>query len=366
MMAKGNILFISRTPWYEPPRLRHQLSRMLRDMGYEITYLETLFNKKGSHAGEQGISVHTVKELNHHQLQPFGFLNALGARYAIRQMKKIIGERKFILVFNFNYDFSFLQSLLPGVPVVTVINDDFITMAKPWMKRAAERYLRSTVGLASHVLSVSYPLHHYLEQITPNSSLLLPWSEKEYRRPEMNRERKVALYYGYVSRLDESIIEGLLKKGFVLRFVGPLEGNGITLKKKYEGVDGITFLPPSAIESIDVSDVCCSIAPYDMKNEFIKAATASNRLFRLLALGIPFVCSVMPNLINAPDKVIRQCDSTEAFAEAIKYFQDHFDEVQTDIQHFLEGHTAQSRKELVEQLIAKLTDTAHLEGTPAR
>jgi hypothetical protein len=353
-MVKGNVLVISRTPWFETPRIRHQLSRMLRDGGFNIFYLETIFgNKPESEVTEYGIQVFRIYERVHHQLKPFEFLSKLNTRAVKKQIIELFSGFDFVAVFNFNYDYDFIGEIFRA-PIITLINDDFIASAKPWMKSTVVNALARTCKKSDSVLSVSYSLDKHLKQLSNRSELFLPWSVKPYRRPAAAVKRDTVLYFGYISRVDTRFIDALCNNGIPIRFVGPVLGDGLKVKKKYELYDNIEFLSSRPLDNVILDDVCCSIALYDLKDPSTVAITASNRMFQLLAEGIPLVYPDMPNLIYAPATVIAKCSKPEEFSEAVRFFRINFDRVQDDIKSFLEEHTVTKRSSFIYDLLNRL------------
>ena len=353
-MIKGNILIISRTPWYETPRIRHQLSRMLRDCGYEIHYLETIFgNKPISMVLESGIYVYRAKERIHHQLRPLDLLERINTSSLKKQIKKLFIGLEFAAVFNFNYDYYFIGEMFDA-PIITIINDDFIASAKPWMRLKVEKKLALTCQKSDSVLSVSYSLDRHLKKLSDKSELFLPWSVKPYSKPEISKKRDIVLYFGYISRVDTRIIDKFCEKRIRIRFVGPALGDGLKVKKKYDSYDNIEFVPSRPLSKVNLEDVCCSIALYDLTDPTTIAITASNRMFQLLAEGIPLVYPNMPNLIHAPSTVIARCSNIEEFPEAINFFKTNFDNVQDNIKSFLEDHTIEKRSIFINDLLNRL------------
>ncbi len=353
-MVKGNVLVISRTPWFETPRIRHQLSRMLRDIGFEIYFLETIFGSKPkSVPAEQGIHVFRVYEKVHHQLKPFDFLEIYNNYLLRKQIKKLFTGVEFIAVFNFNYDYDFIRDFF-RTPIISVINDDFIVSAKPWMKAKVKDRLSRTCIISDSVLSTSYSLDKYLKLLTDRAELFLPWSAKPYCRPTAVVKRDTALYFGYISRIDTRFIDALSEKGIRIRFVGPVLGDGLIVKKKYEKFKNIEFLSSRPLTDVVLDDVCCSIALYDLKNPITLPITASNRMFQLLAEGIPLVYPNLPNLIHAPSTVVTKCLKPEDFVNAVSFFMENFDKVQDDIELFMKEHTFAKRSIFIENLLNRL------------
>ena len=356
-MSKGKVLVVSRTAWSEAPRLRHQLSRLLRDIGYEIYYVQLIFGSKlHTECSEEGINVYTVCERLHHQLKPFKFLQDFDSARISKAFIRILPVYDFRFIVNFNYDNDFTFSLFPKVPAITVINDDFYGMAKPWMRQRVLISLAKTVSKSKMNLSVSYSLDRQLKQLSPFTELFLPWTDTNYRKPKSIRKRDVVLYYGFVSRLNMKLVGDLCNSGIKLRFVGPIQGNGWELKEKYGKLLNVEFLNETKLTNLDLSDVCCSIALYDARLESVQAITASNRMFQLLASGIPLIYPSLPNLILAPDQVIRKCTSTSDFLNAISYFKVNFDLVQPMIELFLIDHTKVKRIQFIERIIESIDE----------
>ncbi len=346
MNKKAAIVF-SRTAWSEPPRIRHQITNMLLDLGYEIFYVETLFHQKKTKNINLGPNhkIVVIRELFHHQLKIcslLSFLNKMFIKMQIASLRKVSVE----LIINFNYDFYYLNEIFPKSNLITILNDDFVSMAKPWMKKESTRLLKKTCQSSNKILSVSIPIHNNAYSFSKNAILFLPWADLNYQKPLMQKSRNVVLYFGYVSRLDLKLVDFICKSGVKIRFVGPLEGNGFVVKERYSKKANIEFIGPiNNLNDIYLDDVCCSVALYDKNDESNLAITASNRMFRLLSLGIPLVYPSMPFLIEAPSNVIKKCDLAEDFIKAFNYFSNNFDLVQSEIEYFLHSHTYQTRKE---------------------
>ena len=355
MISKRKVLIISRTAWSETPRLRHQLSRLIRDIGYEIYYVQLIMSRSlGNECIEEGIKVFTVHERLHHQLKPFNFLQNIESTLIFNNLKRILPCNDFHFIVNFNYDNNYTFLLFPDIPTVTVINDDFYATAKPWMRKQVLKNLSNTISKSRINLSVSYSLDKQLSQFSSSTALFLPWSDVKYKKPNPNLNRDVVLYYGFVSRLDMKLVEDLCNSGIKLRFVGPIQGNGFEFKRKYESYTNVEFLNETKLSDLDVSDVFCSVALYDSKLESVQPITASNRMFQLLSIGIPLIYPTLPNLILAPHQVITKCVSSSDFLNAILYFKVNFNYVQPIIERFLFEHTKANRQQFIQNIIEQL------------
>ena len=153
-----NIIIFSKTKWQEPPRLRHQLTRLLKKNGHNIIFFEKnsfrakrgipFFCSQPTVRLEEGIHFYSHPELLHHQLRPFRLLRKLNEYYELKYINKILNNNnnnkqssniqpqtsnikhqtsniKPDLIINFNYDYYFLKNIFPDTPIATVINDDF-------------------------------------------------------------------------------------------------------------------------------------------------------------------------------------------------------------------------------------------------
>lgn len=357
MSGKKAIIF-SRTPWYEPPRMRHQFTRMLLEMNYKIIYIEVLFFKKKSKSynHNENFKIISIRDLIHHQLKRFSFLVYLNQLYFKLQIKFHSADLNNDAIFiNFNYDYSFLKKLFPNSNHITVLNDDFIEMAKPWMKKQSEKLLKQTCFNSNLILSMSYSINEKAQSFSKNAKLFLPWSEKLYKKPPIKNNRNVILYFGFINRLDLDLVIKIAKFGLNIRFVGPVEGNGIKAKSLLCNYKNIEFCDKvDSIEELNLDDVYCSVAFYDINYPGVKATTASNRMFRLLSFGIPLVYPEMPNLIKAPKNVIRKCKNYKEYIDAFKYFSKNFDLIQPEINNFLKGNNYSDRKKQIEFLFNNL------------
>ena len=357
-MLNKRVIVFSRTPWYEPPRIRHQFTKMLLNIGYQVTYVETLFRQRKSKKGDANgeLKVVSVREVIHHQLQFLSLISILNQFFIKLQLRFLSIEKNDIsLVVNFNYDFHFLTELFPRSKVITLLNDDFVAMAKPWMKSQAMYLLRKTCNNSNLVLSVSYSIHNQALLFSQNARIFLPWSDINYQKPAVNKSRNVILYFGFISRLDIDLVNTICRRGIRIRFVGPIEGNGSIVKDIASKLENVEFLGTvNSIDEISIDDICCSMAFYDINDESNLAITASNRMFRLLSYGIPLVYPNMPNLIEAPDTVIRKCKNENEFFSAFDFFSKNFDTVQPEIESFLLKHTYQQRVWELKDLIQRV------------
>src|SRR5579871_6427361 len=163
-----NVLIITRTNWEEPPRMRHQLSRLLRDMGgNRVFYVDICSSVRDfglNKWNNEGIGFYGFSELIHHQLRPFKFIREIHKSIVKKKLSVIAGRHEFDLVINFNYDLCFLKEIFSGSQVITMLNDNFYLQAWPWMKRAIAKQVARTAAVSDAVMTVSHPL---VDLLTP-------------------------------------------------------------------------------------------------------------------------------------------------------------------------------------------------------
>lgn len=343
-----NLLITTRTSWDEPPRLRHQVANLLLDHGHQVTFVErpSPFAISPRRAKEGQLTLLQHFQLIHHQLKPYRWLQKIHATTTRRSLSRLTDICKFDAIVNFNYDYGFLREQLPNSRFVTVINDDFEAQARPWMRSAITEQLRETCEVSDSVLTVSLPLQERLSRFDANVDLFFPWPSADYRSPRASeRTRDVCLYYGYINhRLDFSILESLLQEGLKVRMVGPIEGRktGKALKS-LAGFDGFELLGPRSLEDVDIDDVCCSIAPYDVRVESVRAVSIGNRAFQLLRVGLPVIYPQMPGIVTDGGAAIMTAADATEFATRVRWCSRYFHQAQGDISDFLSQHSAKKR-----------------------
>ena len=339
-------VIFSKTLWSELPRIRHQVARLLAADGHEVLFVEKAkpFYCRSSTWSGEGIDFVRYPELFHHQLRPVRSTVDLNALFCKRQILRNVNIRSDDRILNFNYDYCFLRELFPKNNIVTIINDDFVSLARPWMKKNARDQFARTCKMSNRVLAVSYPLLAQVKKYNPVAELFLPWSPA-YKAPKLDCRREVVLYYGFINqRVDWDGIDFLVKNGVRLRIVGPVEGRNVKQRIQSLQQEGsIEYLSGRPLSEVYFDDVCCSIALYDKNVPGIRAITVNNRVFQLLSVGIPVIYSDLPYLLASPDSVIKKNRDTRELVADIKFFQHNFYQCQQDIKNFLTNHSAVMR-----------------------
>lgn len=352
----SRVLILTKTNWNEPPRIRHQITRLLKAKGYQITYVEknsykNLFIK---HRTEEDIKFYAHAELIHHQLRYHPIIQWANNFVVKFYLRKIFPRVEFDFILNFCYDYSFLKDLAPGKKIITMVEDDFESQAKFGMTRQIRDQVHKTCKGSDAVLTVSYPLFDKLKAYNSNVKMLFPWSQSQYQQPKETRERNTVLYFGFIHRMDWGMVEDLIKNTqYNYLFVGPpAKSNDVRmldhLKNTYSNFECISY---SSIKDLRTDNVFCSILPYDSTIKSVQACTVSNRAFNLLSMGLPLVYADLHHLIKAPSTVIRKNSSLEEYMASLKYFKENFYEVQDDIKEFLSSNYENDRWNILKSTI---------------
>jgi hypothetical protein len=365
--ARDVIPFFTKTKWREPPRIRHQLANLLAGNGHSVLFFQRP-SYRAVHlrrSSSDGVGLVSHAELLNHQFRLFAFLRRANAAVVCRYIRKTFGDKAPRAILNFNYEYGFLRDLFPKSRLVTVINDDFESQAilSP-MRKVIGRLLFETCGRSDCVLVTSPALQDRLLSANGNTQLFLPWAETPYAPPQATKTRTVALYWGYINhRIDWAIMRNIAETGIPLRVAGPVERGYEGRLRALDRHANVTVLPATPLDKLDLSDVCCSIIPYDLSRRATQACTP-NKIFNLLARGIPSVFMRLDRNIEAPQSVVRTCLTARDFKEAIAFFRDGFHSVQQDIETYLGNHTAEVRYRQVSEALG-LENVGGSSGNPA-
>ena len=357
------ILVNTRTDWREPPRLRHQLARLLLDAGHAVTFVQKpacfLPPSDPCPAGDygvQGLSLLSPREALHHQLRLLPWLhrlNAWVARRDLRQRLSLLDQRRSDLIINFNYDAFWLRSLFPDQPILTIINDDFEALGRLPVRRHLTWALRRTCAMSTRVLVVSEPIRQRLSRWC-EPELFLPWAADPYQVPEPSSQRNVLLFWGYSNeRLDGAALQACLpaleRRGLRLRFVGPLDADGHQLQRQLGNNAMVEWRPACSFADLDTFDCLAALIPYRLDCPGVEAIQLSNKALQLLSRGLPLITSAMPNFHRAPFVLPYGTATHPGLIDAALAVQHRFESLQPAIAEFVGANGPEAR---LRQLLA--------------
>jgi len=352
-MADGNFVVIfTKTNWNEAPRIRHQITDLLRKKGKKVIFFQKASQSRFRSTitkVDDGFYLVDYYELLHHQLKFTSSLVALNNVLLERTISTLLKNFEVDFIINFNYDYSFLKNIFQKEKIITLINDDFIAQAKNYRKSMAKKLLRDTCKNSDAVFGVSYSIVKQLTHYNANTKLFLPWALEKYVAPSHNLSRNVVLFYGYINnRLNWKIIEEMFEHNIKLRFVGPVNDNCkermASYKIKYKTFE---YAGMSDIEELYTEDVLVSIIPYIEDSAEIQAITINNKAFNLLSKGLPLIYPDLPNLIKVNKNIISKYKSIDDIDSIVEYFSEFFYNIQNDLKVFLEEHYENSRYQLL-------------------
>ena len=361
--SSARVLVLTRTDWREPPRLRHQIARLLVVAGHEVAFaqrptclLPPSAPCPAGDSGVQGLSLLPSRELLHHQLRLLPWLHRLNASVARRDLCKRLAsldQASPELIINFNYDAFWLRSLFPDQPILTIINDDFEALGRLPLRRHLTWALKRTCAMSTRVLTVSEPLRQRLSRWC-DPELFLPWAPDGYRAPSPSAERQVLLYWGYINeRLDVASLRASLdafsRRGLRLRFVGPCDRHGHQMKRLLGSSPAVEWMPACSFEELDTSDCFAALLPYRLDYPPNLAAQLPNKALQLLSCGLPLISTPLPHLQRAPFVIPFEQSSAASLMAACESVLEQFTTLQPAIAEFVGANGPEAR---LRQLLA--------------
>jgi hypothetical protein len=357
-------IFFTKTSWKEPPRLRHQLAKLLSKNNHQVIFFEVpsyAWNAKANpHPDQPEISFRRHRQLLHHKLRLLPLLHYINAFFEKKQIRKQLSSmaiRQDDVIVNFNYDYFFLRDLFPSSPLITLINDDHWCRAIAGYEKPLKWGLQRTCQISDAVLTVSTRLASTLSDYC-EPKLFLPWADVQYSNThKADKERNVLLYWGFIGeRIDVDYVLTLLalvnqfKKGIRLVFVGPVQqGSGVY--SELQGKNNIEFLPSSSLSEMNLENVLAGFIPYKANHAENDAIMLPNKALQLLARGIPLAITGMPDFIKEPF-VYRLAQGDRSDLNTLDLMVREFHSVQKHIKAYVENNSSQIR---LDQFMSTIT-----------
>jgi hypothetical protein len=360
----SRFIFFTKTRWNEPPRLRHQLAELLAQAGHQVLFFEKPWlpgsNRPPASAAPPGIRLLEQHELIHHKARigPLArWANAAWASMSIVRGLRAHEPTSADIIVNFNYDYYFLRRLFPGNPIVTVINDDFITNA-PWLiQPTLQKSQRMACRMSDAVLTPSVALQEQIAEYFP-AELFMPWADVAYASPPKGYFRKALFYWGYIGRrLDYVLLEKLADElaaaapETMIEFFGPTEGDAAD-HPLFTRHPNVRLRGSAQLSEIELDRMAGSIIPYARGVPEVDVIVMPNKAMQLLARGIPLLIAGMPRFELAP--FVRRLDEGDPIA-TFRSVQAGFDGLQGPIRDYVANNSAGARLEQFQEVVNRAT-----------
>lgn len=322
------------TPWDEPPRIRHQITRQLLKK-YNVLYVQLNQkinkNRKTCYAENSlliwstgitfrgiGLIFKTFPSIENH------YNNHIST--SIIKKIKDLGYTEATLI-NFQFDFHHICESNIFSKKVFILNDDFIGMRKNLTENAKfllQEKQRKVIQYSDLCYGLSQPLVDELSIYTKKVKLIIPGAElfenKESIDPPNKEKKEINVaFMGYIdNRIKTDWLIYILKNKLInLLLIGPVSKS--FPRHEFNDLDNCQFIDP--ITGKELSRKLASqdvlIMPYDVEQTNIQKTSSPNKFFQYMAAGRPTVISDMPNFIEAPKGFIYKAKDKESFLNLI-------------------------------------------------
>lgn len=331
---KNTYIILTITRWDEPPRIRHQISRMLSKDNL-VLFVETPIWREEKHDTEiEEVEKNIIRcRLGNKCYLPFKveLFTRLGHlinhNLIIKEVNKIV-EKYSIgskVLLNFNFYLDSVMKMKSFDLNLYFSNDDIPNMANNEMLRKKMNQIEKNTAIKSDLcLGVSYPIVNKLKQYNKDTYLLLPGhsykidKKKVIEKFNQNGIKINVAFMGYIdSRVNSEWLEYLANANlFNLYLIGPMENEELSkLIKENKNVFylGVKY-GDEILNSLLEMDIL--IMPYLLTKGVI-ATTAANKLYQYLSAGKPIVISNMPHFINLGEGIIYKASTKEEFCDKI-------------------------------------------------
>lgn len=343
-----HFIFLTKTNWAEPPRIRHQLCNLLIEQNHTVDFYQKpnfLFRQKSCQVS-RNLRLFRASYLIHHQLRLCRFLTKVNTLFEANVTKYISkGSEKSAVIVNFNYDYTFVRDLFPRNKIITIINDDFVSQAKFNHGKHVYKSLKRTCLVSDHVLAVSTNLVDKLSKVA-DPNLFLPWSIRPYRKPQNSEnKRKYILIWGYIDdRIDINFLRHVATECSQYDFliVGPIAKNfQAEIETLTSHVANICLGGTKSLPELPLDQILLALVPYKLCSSFGDSVTMLNKGFQLLAVGLPLLIRGMPNFLKSD--CIFDVPDKNSFMYYLNYVYNNFEDLQDPIRNLVEDNSAAKR-----------------------
>ncbi len=324
-MSDFEIIIITRTPWDEPPRARHQVAYALAKNARVLFIEANGFGLPSYNIIKinENLSVLKSKWFFHYKIRyRIPILNELFQLWLLFKLKKL-NLKNFVLI-NFDHTSHLFSKKYKGI---YYCNDDHIRNIKIPFGRKYFNNVEKTVGKYSDVcITTSKYLTDKLLNINSNTfEIKLGAPNINFNNSFVKSRKKDIINIVIVGffDLDHIPIETLFViskiSKFRLSLVGKVSQNFLNKVKGNEKIELNGVLIGDALyRKIAESDVCLALYSHKDKNR----GRTPNKLWLYLALGKPVVVTNIKNIDNwiFNDDIVYKADNNDMIQTIFKAF----------------------------------------------
>ncbi len=350
-LSGERFILFTKTEWNEPPRLRHQLARLLAASGRQVIMAQRPRRFGIETVGtpvEPGVSLFRHRELIHHRIRVSSPVRALDAMWTVPSIHaalRPLSPTPHDVILNFNYEYFFLRDAFPKNPIITVINDDFVSRALPGCRGSLLRAQRETCRSSDAVLTPSVVIADQLRAFS-DPHLFLPWASHGQAIQPEGSCRRILLYWGFVDwRVDLDFVHNLAitlqhrMPSLEIWMVGP-KNKSLLKHPLFADMKNVRNKESATLDQLPMAEVIGGLIPFKSGVEGCDAIVLPNKALQLLACGLPLLITGMPHF--AKESFVFRLDHGSA-ESMIRQAQAQFDSLQSSIREFVKEHTPEAR-----------------------
>ena len=328
-----NFLLITNTDWNEVPRIRHQISFLLRDNKIKVYFFERKKDNDFSRSNIKHNKGDLIKTINlYFRIHPklrvqylswvLSYLDSL--RIKLFTLRNNILDDEDLYIVNFCQELFHLAHFFPKSNHSLFIHDDFVSQTNNnFLKTILNYQFKKSIGIYKNyaVFCSSSMLIKKVNKVeaVKKTSLFYPWAQKSFKgetyfSSDKNTRRSI-LFWGvkndcidwdFLKNLENEIInKGPLYK-FIDRvlIVGPWARKNMFLAKQLQSLktkEVIKDLNTTEFSELPLKSVLAGIIPFkENHNNSLLDVELSNKSFSYLEYGIPIIIKGLPNFLEKP------------------------------------------------------------------
>ncbi len=327
------VVVATMTPWDEPPRLRHQITRALSRY-YRILYIEFPTNWRRKYAErwsqpEPQITVWRPSSWFHlpwrltAQNWPALQFEIFYLRTSLQRWLKSTGVKPLALV-SFDYRHAWLMDHRLFPKTIYICNDDFTLFAPtPRLASLVQRQMQETANSADVCLVTS---EFYLQILGAGSKarVFVPGHDLPLAIEPRVRPYRVGdcIKVGYMGYIDRKLGLGYIKRvarehDMEFHMIGPVTDP--SLQERLTSLGVYLYSPQTGEPLLKwLLEMDVLIMPYDLPERWSKGVSTPNKTFAYFAAGKPIIVSSLPNFLDWGEYNVYHAGTPDEFVTQIR------------------------------------------------